>query len=81
MKSPKVMPAAAMIAALSALAACGETDIELCNTAYDEGDYSSAMRYCQRSKAITSPDALYILGRIKSEGLGGIEVDRREDTV
>lgn len=78
MKSPKVMPAAAMIAALSALAACGETDIELCNTAYDEGDYSSAMRYCQRSKAITSPDALYILGRIKSEGLGGIEVDRRE---
>lgn len=78
MKSPKVMSAAVMLTTFSALTACGETDLELCNTAYDEGDYGAAMRFCQRTKAVSSPDALYIIGRIMTEGLGGQEVKADE---
>ena len=78
MESPKVLSSAVLLAVFSTLTACGESDIELCNMAYDEADYSNAMEYCQRSKAISQPDALYIMGRILTEGLGGIEIKRDE---
>lgn len=78
MESPKVLSSAVLLAVFSTLTACGESDIELCNMAYDEADYSNAMEYCQRSRAISQPDALYIMGRILTEGLGGIEIKRDE---
>ena len=70
--SSKISSLAISIVCATMLGACGESNIEKCTQAFNEGEYELAVEKCEKEDAVTEPDALYILGRIKKDDLGGL---------